>query len=217
MIVTDLDGTLLRSDKTVTDRNRLALSRCREIGIKVVFATGRAYRTKIVPQDWFDGYVRSNGAYAYAGEVVVYKRTISDETMRYITDICTQQGLVTEPRLDEYIHLPEIRPIDSEYVKSILPADMYLIVLKEDFGQIMHKEAKKADAIEALARHWGINSGEIIAFGDDQNDINMLTWVGNGIAMGNAIDEVIAAADCVCDTNDNDGVAKWLEENVLCN
>ena len=42
MIVTDLDGTLLRGDKTVSDRNRLALSRCRELGIKVIFATGRS-------------------------------------------------------------------------------------------------------------------------------------------------------------------------------
>lgn len=61
MIVTDLDGTLLRGDKTVSDRNRLALSRCRELGIKVIFATGRSYQTKVVSKDWFDGCVYCNG------------------------------------------------------------------------------------------------------------------------------------------------------------
>lgn len=215
MIVTDLDGTLLREDKTVSERNRLALLRCRELGIKVFFATGRSYRTKVVPQDWFDGYVRSNGAYAYAGETVVYRRTFSDETMRYILDVCNQRCITTKPRLDEQIHLPDIKPIDAEYVNSKLPADLYLIVLKEGFGQIMHKEATKVKAIEALARYWGINKTEIVAFGDDLNDIDMLSWAGNGVAMGNALDEAITAADEICLNNEEDGIAVWIEQNVF--
>ena len=43
----------------------------------------------------------------------------------------------------------------------------------------------------------------------------MLRDCGIGVAVANAIDEVKAVADHICDTNDNDGVAKWLEENVL--
>jgi hydroxymethylpyrimidine pyrophosphatase-like HAD family hydrolase len=55
-----------------------------------------------------------------------------------------------------------------------------------------------------------------VAFGDDLNDIDMLNHAGVSVAMGNALDEVKAVADYVCDTNDNDGLAKWLEENVSC-
>ena len=54
-----------------------------------------------------------------------------------------------------------------------------------------------------------------VAFGDDYNDIEMLRDCGIGVAVANAIPEVKTAADYICDTNDNDGVAKWLEERVL--
>ena len=216
MIVTDLDGTLLRTDKTVSERNRLALSHCRELGIKVVFATGRSYRTKIVPQDWFDGYIRSNGAYAYADDIEVYHSGISEEVMHYILDACNLRHIAAEPRAKADIVLRDLLPEDAEYVNSILPADLYLIVLKDKLGQIMHVDATKGKAAEALARHFGINQSDVVAFGDDLNDKDLLSWASIGVAMGNALDEVKAVADFICDTNDNDGVAKWLEENILC-
>ncbi len=67
-----------------------------------------------------------------------------------------------------------------------------------------------------LADHYydiGIDS--VVAFGDDINDQEMVKNSGIGVAVANAIDEVKAVADYICDSNDNDGVAKWLEKNVL--
>ena len=46
-------------------------------------------------------------------------------------------------------------------------------------------------------------------------NIEMLRDCGIGVAVANAISEVKSAADHICDINDNNGVAKWLEENVL--
>jgi hydroxymethylpyrimidine pyrophosphatase-like HAD family hydrolase len=43
----------------------------------------------------------------------------------------------------------------------------------------------------------------------------MLEYAGIGVAMGNAIPEAKAAADQICGTNDEDGIARWLEANVL--
>ena len=54
-----------------------------------------------------------------------------------------------------------------------------------------------------------------IAFGDDFADIGMLKLCGTGIAMGNAIPEVKAAADAVIGTNDADGIAAYLREYLL--
>lgn len=51
----------------------------------------------------------------------------------------------------------------------------------------------------------------VIAFGDDHNDIEMLRECGVGVAVANAIDEAKAVADYICDTSDNDGLARWLE------
>jgi hydroxymethylpyrimidine pyrophosphatase-like HAD family hydrolase len=79
---------------------------------------------------------------------------------------------------------------------------------------IMHRDATKMKAIAALAAHWNIDAQDIVAFGDDLNDIDMLAGCGIGVAMGNALDEVKAIADDVCETNDNDGLATWLKRHV---
>jgi hypothetical protein len=214
MIVTDLDGTLLRDDKTVSERTQAALSRCRRIGIKVIFATGRGYRSKVVPPEWFDGWVRSNGAFACAGDDALYRRTIPDQAKHAIVMACEQRGMNVEPR-DDDIFLLDIQLDDEQFIRSILPEDLYLIVLRDSFGQIMHRDATKAKGAAALAAHWGIARDEVVAFGDDVNDIDLLQWAGTGIAMGNALVEVKAAADGVAQSNEKDGLAVWIEENVL--
>ena len=57
----------------------------------------------------------------------------------------------------------------------------------------------------------GLKREEIMAFGDGENDIDMLKFAGIGVAMGNASDEVKAAADYVTDSVDADGIAKALK------
>jgi hydroxymethylpyrimidine pyrophosphatase-like HAD family hydrolase len=79
----------------------------------------------------------------------------------------------------------------------------------------MHRDATKAKAVAAVANYLDIEQTEIVAFGDDANDIDLLQYCGVSVAVSNAINEVTAVADHICDDNDNDGVAKWLEENVL--
>ena len=56
---------------------------------------------------------------------------------------------------------------------------------------------------------------DIAAFGDDRNDLEMLEMCGKGIAVGNAVPEVLEAADEITLTNEEDGVAAWLEEHIL--
>ena len=51
----------------------------------------------------------------------------------------------------------------------------------------------------------------MVAFGDMPNDVPMLQWAGHGVAVGNAHEQVLAVADEVTATNDDDGVAKVLE------
>ncbi|MBR6165074.1 MAG: HAD hydrolase family protein, partial [Clostridia bacterium] len=60
----------------------------------------------------------------------------------------------------------------------------------------------------------GIGAGQIIAFGDDFSDIGMLKMAGTGVAMGNAIDAVKAAADVVIGSNDEDGIAGYLKQLI---
>jgi Cof subfamily protein (haloacid dehalogenase superfamily) len=71
----------------------------------------------------------------------------------------------------------------------------------------------KWSGIRRLAAGWGIADDEICAVGDDVNDIPMIRAAGMGVAMGNAVPEVIAAADRIAPTHDHDGlveVVSWL-------
>jgi len=93
--------------------------------------------------------------------------------------------------------------------------DLYVEINTERFLFIMNRKAKKSSAVKFLAEHYGYKMNEVVAFGDDYNDVEMLKECGIGVAVSNAIDEAKAAADYVCGSNDNDGVAKWIEENIL--
>ena len=63
-----------------------------------------------------------------------------------------------------------------------------------------------------VCTHLGITAAEVAAFGDQRNDVAMLTWAGLGVAMGNALPEVKAQADHVTLSNDDDGLANELEK-----
>ncbi len=73
----------------------------------------------------------------------------------------------------------------------------------------------KGRGLMELGELLGIRPEEVMAFGDGDNDIRMLQKAGIGVAMGNALDNVKAAADYVTDTNDEEGVAKAILKYAL--
>lgn len=68
----------------------------------------------------------------------------------------------------------------------------------------------KASGLEWVCRELGVDSSDVLAIGDGRNDIEMLQWVGHGVAMGQAPDVVKAAADEVAEPVDQDGAAKII-------
>ena len=73
------------------------------------------------------------------------------------------------------------------------------------------KGVNKATGIQALGKHLGIAQSDVIAFGDNDNDMEMIQYAGVGVAMGNALETLKNVADQVTDTNDRDGIAKALK------
>jgi hydroxymethylpyrimidine pyrophosphatase-like HAD family hydrolase len=69
----------------------------------------------------------------------------------------------------------------------------------------------KWSGIMAVAREWGLGASEICAVGDDVNDLPMIRAAGLGVAMGNAVAEVQAAADRIVGTSDTVGIANVAE------
>ena len=76
-------------------------------------------------------------------------------------------------------------------------------------------KATKGNALTWCAGHFGFTMDELVAFGDSLNDVSMLTAAGTGVAMGNAREDVKAMGFPVCRTNDEDGVARYIEEHIL--
>lgn len=85
----------------------------------------------------------------------------------------------------------------------------------ENWYAFLPKTAGKIQAIQELAKILNISLNEIVAFGDDKNDMEMLKMCGIGVAVDNAISDVKDIADSVTLSNDENGVAEWLAKNVL--
>ena len=79
--------------------------------------------------------------------------------------------------------------------------------------EIFSDKASKQNAVDHLREVY--NFGRIVGFGDNLNDLPMFAACDVKVAAGNAKPEVKAAADYICDTNDNDGVVRWMEENAV--
>jgi HAD superfamily hydrolase (TIGR01484 family) len=77
--------------------------------------------------------------------------------------------------------------------------------------EISASGVSKASALAELAAEHGIDASEVVAFGDMPNDLPMLAWAGRGIAVANAHPDVLAVADEVTASNDDDGVAAVLD------
>ena len=73
-------------------------------------------------------------------------------------------------------------------------------------------EAGKSKGVNRLSELFCIPMSDIAAFGDDFNDIEILRNCGIGVAVANACEVAKSAADYVCGSNDEDGVARWIEK-----
>ena len=78
------------------------------------------------------------------------------------------------------------------------------------------KNVHKATGLAKLISHLGIDQSQVMACGDEANDLSMIEWAGLGVAMQNAVPEVKAVANVVTPmTNDEEAVAWAIEEYVL--
>ncbi len=99
---------------------------------------------------------------------------------------------------------------DEQYMMSNVLKNCVQLRWHPFFADCIKKGTDKATGIDDVARHFGFDISEVMAFGDGGNDKQMLRHAGWGIAMGNASDDVKKCARLVTDSVDDDGVAKIL-------
>jgi len=83
------------------------------------------------------------------------------------------------------------------------------------FLEVFDHRAGKGPSLQKLAEHLGIDRANVMAIGDQENDLTMLQYAGTSVAMGNAIDAVKAVARFETATNADEGVARAIERFVL--
>ncbi len=84
-----------------------------------------------------------------------------------------------------------------------------------EYIEIVKKGIKKSEGIKRVMEKYHIKQDEVMAIGDGENDVEMLSFVGLGIAMGNAKDYVKSFANDVTTSNNHDGVANAIEKYIL--
>ena len=246
MIVADLDGTLLRSDKSVSAYSAEVFNRCRELGIKVVFATARPIRAVKMLETGIicDGVVYHNGAVISMGDEIIKSGIPSETAKRLLLQVLHLADCAAEINdklyanfdadrlwtysnhtLTDFTDIPSV-PADKlifitadnakiAELESMFNDDLYWEIADNELIMVMNKNARKLNGIRIIAERLGVDLSEIAAFGDDYNDIELLCACGMGVAVENAIEEAKSAANFICDGNDSDGVARWLEAHIL--
>ncbi len=97
-------------------------------------------------------------------------------------------------------------------IRHLYDKKSYIAFSKPSFLEIMNFNASKAKALSRLAANYGIKRDEIIAFGDGLNDLDMLEFAGKGIVMKNGYESLKSIFENTDYTNDEDGVAKYIEK-----
>jgi hypothetical protein len=95
-------------------------------------------------------------------------------------------------------------------------SDIYITSSVSQLVEISYKDAGKHSGLKFLAGYLGIEPSDIAAFGDADNDYDMLKYAGTGIAMENASERLLSVADYVTLHHDKDGVAYALKNILKC-
>ncbi|MDE1548035.1 sugar-phosphatase [Jeotgalibaca caeni] len=266
LIALDLDGTLLNSEKQISDRNKAVIQQAKEKGIKVVLCTGRPLGG--IKQYLEELNLLEDGDYSitYNGGLVQNNRTgevLSQKTLSYeqVKEIyaCSQELSVPMNMIDlEYVYEPAYPAGHDSLYPSLLSSSLPFVKrnmdtfsadhvfnkvvfctapdrldeaiaripdsMKQRYSmmksrpllfEIMHPEVDKGNGISVLCDLLGYTNDDVMACGDEENDLAMLQFAGFPVAMDNASDELKSHATFITKTNNEDGVAYAIEQLAL--
>lgn len=263
VVCLDLDGTLLRPNKTISAFSVRALQKLHRTGVEIMIATGRQYRVAkaLVSALGFDVTILyANGAAARTtrGDQKLFGMPIDADTVQKIRLIAQKYPVAGMAHMD-YGHDPELYSLSRdgdkiihEYASDLalsveqLPDDkstedalslVFIGALEDLFRleeairdrripssvhvmqnavqvsllEVMHPDISKGKSLLRFLEMSGANQKDVIAIGDDMNDLSLLRAATTGIAMKNATPDLLEFADAITlYTNAEDGVARYL-------
>jgi Cof subfamily protein (haloacid dehalogenase superfamily) len=106
---------------------------------------------------------------------------------------------------------PEVLDGLEERLKTRFDGRLYISKSLPYFLELASPDVTKASGLEFLARRLGFSRARTVAFGDGENDVELIEWAGYGVAVANAHERVLAVADLVCPSVDDERVAQVVE------
>ena len=124
------------------------------------------------------------------------------ELLAWLEEPPTKLVVIDDPEVLDELKQRMIARFDGRlYISKSLPS----------FLEFASPEVTKAAGLDFLSEHLGFARERTVAFGDGENDIELVDWAGYGVAVENADDRVKEVADLVCPSVDEEGVAQVLE------
>lgn len=239
----DLDGTLANSDGLISDDNAKALKLLKEMGIKNVLSTGRCFKYLFKYDiSIFDYIICNNGACVIDcnNKKVIYEEVLSDEYIKIITDYCDKYNheLIFNGLNDQYskdnissndnMYQAIVFVKEKEEVKELINyVQMYNLKVtyissayykpgkfKKYTTNINLKDTDKGKTISLLLKSLNIDKNQSICFGDNFNDLTMFENCNIKVAMDNGLKELKDKADFITSSNDLNGVAHFIFNNI---
>jgi len=258
LVASDIDGTLIRNDGSLSKRTIAVIDRLHDRGVPVVLVTGRPLRWLRQLYDQMAEPVPAicaNGAVVYDPDTdeVLTASPLSVELLLEVTKKLREAvpGIMFAVEVEDGRSFfyeqawplrwagenDTLRALTSPAELTSAPAvkllaraagfapDEFYELVGRTLGPLAESthssssalvEISAAGVTKAAGLAWlcereGFTAQDVVAFGDMPNDVPLLTWAGHSVAMGNAHPAVRAAADEVTLTNDEDGVAAYLE------
>ncbi len=272
LVVSDLDGTLLDSDKNVGEETKQAVRDLKNRGILFGIASGRPVESiRELSKKWgiddsISFIIGMNGGAMYDcrlnqkeefasmdGDLLLsiirfirkgvgshYGKLhfeVMDGNTRYVewsspytlgnADLYGEIEVIEN--LDEYLpgrrfdklivrSDPADQPALVEYAKGYQSSKFTAFPTAGDLFEYVDPEINKGFGLQKVCDHYGLSLENVVAFGDEANDVEMLSLAGNGVAMKNATLPAKMAANTVSDyTNDEQAEARYIEDVILKN
>lgn len=248
----DMDGTILRTDHSISDKTKEAIRTVQEKGMEVFLATGRPIHEirEIANELQIQSMIGYNGALGiYKGDIIVEQpmsphvidhylqvAQSNDNEMVLYTDTYNLFTNLDNERVKHFIDFfgfKNCHPFEINQKENILGITLINVTNKEiklydiaaediDFAPIniqgmdhcfdvIRDQVNKGIAIQAILNKLHLSPDQAIAFGDGLNDIQMLSSVGAGFAMGNAHPDLLPFAKYQTKSVDEDGVYHGLK------
>lgn len=260
LIALDLDGTLLKDDKTISPFTKEIINKAKAAGHIVAIATGRPYRASMMYYEELGlntPIVNFNGAFIHHpldDNWGVHHTPLDLPTVKDIIEVSESfkvKNILAEVIDEVFFHYhdeqlldivnfgnPTIKIGDLRNTLKNDPTSILIHTTEEKIPEInsylseVHANLvehrswatpwnvieivkagiNKAFGLKKISEYYQIPPTQIIAFGDEDNDLEMIEYAGHGIAMGNGIDKLKNIANDITKTNEEDGIGLYLKD-----